>query len=219
MKMRSIAPMKIAKIGYIVMSIVFCIIGVVFIFLPGPSMLALGRVLGSAMVVFGIVKLIGYFSKDLYRLAFQYDLQFGILMIVLGLAVLFKPESLINLMLIALGVAIVADALFRLRIALDAKRFGITAWWLIVVVAALTALVGVIVAFRPWESSKVLIVLLGAALFAQGLLNLVVAVITVKIIKNQYPDVIEIDEESEASSPRKKTNNTTLRGNTNGSKA
>ena len=165
------------------------------------------------------MKLIGYFSKDLYRLAFQYDLQFGILMIVLGLAVLFKPESLINLMLIALGVAIVADALFRLRIALDAKRFGITAWWLIVVVAALTALVGVIVAFRHWESSKVLIVLLGAALFAQGLLNLVVAVITVKIIKNQYPDVIEIDEESEASSPRKKTNNTTLRGNTNGSKA
>lgn len=193
MKMRSIAPMKIAKIGYIIMSIVFCIIGAVFIFLPEPSIRAFGRILGTAMLIFGAIKLIGYFSKDLYRLAFQFDLQFGILMMILGLAVLVKPESLINLMLIALGIAIVADALFRLRIAIDAKKFGISAWWLIVVAAVLTAAVGVVVAFRPWESAKMLTALLGVALIAQGILNLIVAVITVKIVKNQYPDVIDSD--------------------------
>ena len=183
--------MKIAKIGYIVMSIVFCVIGVVFMCLPEPSVRAEGMILGAAMIVFGAVKLVGYFSKDLYRLAFQYDLQFGILMMVLGVAVLLKPENLINLMLIALGIAIVADALFRLRIAIDARKFGIGAWWVIVVAAAITALVGIIVAFRPWESAQVLTVLLGAALFVPGVLNLIVAIITVKIVNNQIPDEIE----------------------------
>ena len=133
MKMRSIAPMKIAKIGYIVMSAIFCVIGALLVWMPEPSIIAFGRILGIAMIVFGVVKLIGYFSKDLYRLAFQYDLQFGILMVILGAVVLAKPESLIDLMMIALGVAVIADALFRLRVAIDAKNFGIGAWWLIVV--------------------------------------------------------------------------------------
>lgn len=194
MKMRSIAPMKIAKIGYIIMSVIFCIIGAFFVWMPEPSVTVFGRILGIAMMAFGVVKLIGYFSKDLYRLAFQFDLQFGILMIVLGAVVLVKPESLIDLMLIALGIAIIADALFRIRVAIDAKKFGIRAWWLIIICAVLTALVGIVVAFRPWESAQVLTVLLGAALMAQGILNLVIALFTVKIVKNQYPDVIDVNE-------------------------
>lgn len=192
MKMRSVAPMVAAKIGYFVMSAVFCIIGALFIFMPEPSMRVFGRILGGALIAFGIVKLIGYFSKDLYRLAFQFDLQFGILMIVLGAVVLFRPEKLIDLTMTALGIAIVADALFRIRVAIDAKHFGIGAWWLIAVFAVLTCAVGAVVAFRPWESAQILTVFLGAALIAQGLLNLVIAILTVKIINNQYPDVIDV---------------------------
>lgn len=191
MKMRSVAPMKIAKIGYIIMSVIFCLIGAFFIWMPEPPVAVFGRILGIAMIAFGIVKLVGYFSKDLYRLAFQFDLQFGILVIVLGAVVLVKPESLIDLMMIALGIAIIADALFRIRVAIDAKKFGIRAWWLIAAFAVLTGIVGIVVAFRPWESAKVLTVLLGTALVAQGILNLLIALFTVKIIKNQYPDIID----------------------------
>lgn len=91
MKMRSVAPMKIAKIGYIVVSVLFCIAGILFIALPEISTKIVGIEIGIAAIVFGIVKLIGYFSKDLYRLAFQFDLEFGILMVVLGTIVLFHP--------------------------------------------------------------------------------------------------------------------------------
>ena len=68
MKMRSVAPMKIAKIGYIVVSVLFCIAGILFIALPEISTKIVGIEIGIAAIVFGIVKLIGYFSKDLYRL-------------------------------------------------------------------------------------------------------------------------------------------------------
>ena len=197
MKMRSVTPMKIAKIGYIVMSIVFCIIGAVFIALPEPSLLSVSRMLGVAMIIFGAIKLVGYFSKDLYRLAFQFDLQFGLLMMILGIAMLVRPAKLLSTMMIALGVAIVADALFRIRIAIDAKKFGISAWWLIVIAAVLTAAFGVMVAFHPLESAKALMSMLGIALITQGILNLIVVVFTVKIIKNQYPDVIDVSGDQE----------------------
>ena len=52
MKMRSIAPIRIAKIGYIVMSVVFCIVGVLFVIKPDISLEVLTEALGIALVVF-----------------------------------------------------------------------------------------------------------------------------------------------------------------------
>lgn len=48
MKMRSVAPMQIAKIGYIVMSAAFCVIGAIFIALPDISTAMIGMFMGIA---------------------------------------------------------------------------------------------------------------------------------------------------------------------------
>ena len=193
METRSVTPMRAAKTGYIVMSIVFCVVGVLFIALPARSAVMIGRVLGAAMAAFGVVKLVGYFSRDLYRLAFQYDLEFGILLIALGMIVLLRTNGVMDFICIAAGVSILADGLFKIQIAIDARRFGIRDWWLILLLAVVTGGVGLLLVFRPWESVQVLTVLLGAALLAEGVLNLCVALSTVKIVKNQRPDVIETE--------------------------
>lgn len=193
METRSVTPMRAAKTGYVVMSIVFCVVGVLFIALPTRSAVMIGRVLGAAMAAFGVVKLVGYFSRDLYRLAFQYDLEFGILLIALGVIVLLRTNGVMDFICIAAGVSILADGLFKIQIAIDARRFGIRDWWLILIMAVVTGGVGLLLVFRPWESVQVLTVLLGAALLAEGVLNLCVALSTVKIVKNQRPDVIETE--------------------------
>ncbi|MDE7041747.1 MAG: DUF308 domain-containing protein [Oscillospiraceae bacterium] len=193
METRSVTPMRAAKTGYVVMSIVFCVVGVLFIALPARSAVMIGRVLGAAMAAFGVVKLVGYFSRDLYRLAFQYDLEFGILLIALGVIVLLRTNGVMDFICIAAGVSILADGLFKIQIAIDARRFGIRDWWLILILAVVTGGVGLLLVFRPWESVQVLTVLLGAALLAEGVLNLCVALSTVKIVKNQRPDVIETE--------------------------
>ena len=82
--MRSENPIRAAKISYIVTSVAFCVLGVLLIVLRNWSVAFIGVVTGIMLIAFGIVKLLGYFSKDLYRLAFQFDLAFGILLIVLG---------------------------------------------------------------------------------------------------------------------------------------
>ena len=193
METRSVTPMRAAKTGYVVMSIVFCVVGVLFIALPARSAVMIGRVLGAAMAAFGAVKLVGYFSRDLYRLAFQYDLEFGILLIALGVIVLLRTNGVMDFICIAAGVSILADGLFKIQIAIDARRFGIRDWWLILILAVVTGGVGLLLVFRPWESVQVRTVLLGAALLAEGVLNLCVALSTVKIVKNQRPDVIETE--------------------------
>lgn len=194
-KMRSETPMRIAKTGYIVMSIVFCAVGIVFMVIPEVFIDIIGKIFGGALMVFGLIKLVGYFSKDLFRLAFQYDLEFGIVLLILGAAVLLRPSDVMDFLFIAMGVAVLMDGLFKIRIALDAKRFGISQWWYILFFAVAADVVGLLVMFRPWDSMRVLTLLLGVSLFTEGILNLAVALSTVKIVKNQYPDMVDGETE------------------------
>ena len=137
MDMRSVAPMKTAKIGYIVMSVLFCVLGVVLLFTPGVSALWIGRLLGIGLILFGAIKLVGYFSRDLFRLAFQYDLAFGLLLMVLGIVTLSHPGDALSFLCVMFGIPVLADGLFKIQIAMDSRQFGIRNWWLVLVLAGI----------------------------------------------------------------------------------
>ena len=191
--MRSVVPMKTAKIGYLVISVLFCVLGIVLIAAPGTSVVWLGRLLGIGMIVFGAIKLVGYFSRDLFRLAFQYDLQFGLLLLALGIITLIKPGNVMGFICISLGICMLAESMFKVKIALEAKGFGIRVWWLTFSLAIVTGVMGLVLVFRPSDAMQVMMVLLGISFLAQGILNLSVAISMVKIVKNQAPDIIDID--------------------------
>lgn len=94
--MISIVRIRIAKIGYFVISVLFCALGAVLILYPELSAVLLCRSLGVLLGVYGVIKLIGYFSKDLYRLAFQFDLAWGILFVALGVILAVRPYSTLS---------------------------------------------------------------------------------------------------------------------------
>ena len=192
--MRSVFPMKAAKISYIVVSVLYGVFGAVLLFQPGFSVTLLGRLLGIGLLVFGLIKLLGYFSRDLFRLAFQYDLAFGILMMALGVIVLSAPEQAMEALCVAVGIVVLADGLFKIQIAVDARRFGIGQWWLVLLLAVLTGIIGLLLVLRPTEGAQALVMLMGASLLLDGALNLSVALCAVKVVAHQQPDVIESDD-------------------------
>ena len=170
-------------------------LGIVLITSPGTSVVWLGRLLGVGMIVFGAIKLVGYFSRDLFRLAFQYDLAFGILLIALGIVTLARPNGAMSFLCIVFGIPVLADGLFKIQISLDAKRFGIGQWWLLLLLAALTCVIGLLLVIRPSDAARALMVLMGISLLLDGILNICVTWFCVKIVRNQRPD--GIDEEYE----------------------
>lgn len=193
MKFRSIAPIRAAKIGYIIISAAFCVLGICLIMIPEFSVSFLGILCGALLIVCGCVRLLGYFSRDLYRLAFQYDLAFGILFLVLGILLLLYPKSLMSFFSLVFGVFILSDGLFKIRTAIEAKRFGIREWWLILGAAILVGICGGILLFCPKEGSRLIAVLLGITFLSEGILNLSTVITAVKVIRHQKPDVIDMD--------------------------
>ena len=182
---------KTAKIGYIMISILLCVLGIVLIAVPDFSVTLLCRLGGGIMMLFGLVKVIGYCSKDLYRLAFQFDLAFGILLMALGIILIIRADAMVNLICIVMGICVLADALLKIQISIDSKTFGIQKWWLILAMAILTGVAGFLLVFRPSESIQVIVILLGISLITEGVLNLITILTAVKIIRHQRSEIID----------------------------
>lgn len=186
--MSSIKLMKTAKTGYIVMSVLFCLLGIMLIAIPEFSVSVLAAVFGIMLILFGIFKIIGYFSRDLFRLAFQYDLALGLLLIVLGIITILKTDNVMAFISIVLGIYVLADSLLKIQIALDAKVFGIRKWWAILVSAIAAGIIGCLLIIRPYEGADILVILSGFSLLLEGILNLVTVLTAVKIIRKKAPE-------------------------------
>ncbi|MCC8051819.1 MAG: DUF308 domain-containing protein [Clostridiales bacterium] len=180
--MDQLRTLKVARNGYIIIALIVCVLGACLIIKPDWPVDTLIRVLGIVFIVDGIIKMIGYFSKDFYCLAFQYDLAFGILMAALGILILIRGESYSRLLGAVLGLVILMDALLRIQMSLDAKKFGLDLWWRILLVAILTGVFGMILVIDPYNGTGAAMRLAGTAVLLEGILNLCVAVYTVKIL-------------------------------------
>ena len=99
-----------------------------------------------------------------------------------------------NLIFGIFGILILADALFKIQTSIDAKKFGLSLWWRILLMAILAGVLGLLLLVRPFEAAEVMMILVGVSLLFEGILNLCVAIYTVKIIKNQKQDIIDMDE-------------------------
>ena len=160
--------------------------------IPEFSVSLLCWVGGILLILFGIVKITGYFSKDLYRLAFQFDLAFGILLIILGIIFILRANTMVHIICIPLGICILTDALLKIQISIDAKVFGIHQWWMILSAAIVTSIIGFLLIFRSYESAQMIMILLGVSLLAEGILNLITILTAVKIIHQKSPVDTEI---------------------------
>ena len=98
--MNSSGTLKIARNGYIVMAVIFCALGIFLMVNPTKAMKIICVLAGILFIADGIIKIIGYFSRDFYCLAFQFDLGFGILMIAIGILILVRRESILRLIFV-----------------------------------------------------------------------------------------------------------------------
>ncbi|MCI6022780.1 MAG: DUF308 domain-containing protein [Candidatus Faecivivens sp.] len=180
---------KRAKSTYIAVSVIMVILGAVLMLNPGLSMLTLCYLIGGLMVIFGITRLVGYFSKDLFRLAFQFDLALGIFCMLAGIVILVHPNNIMKLLPVIIGLFVTIDGVFKMQTAIDSKRFGLKRWYAILVLAAVTCVFGLLLIIDPFAGGKALMIFFGATMMIDGIQNLCVVLYTVKTVGGIRKDV------------------------------
>lgn len=174
---------KRVKIAYIAYSIVLLALGITMLFIGESQIVLLAKTTGGVLLCCGIVKFIAYFTNDAYGLAFQFDFALGIFTVIMGLLLLIYPKNVLQIANILIGIFVIVDGAFKLQTAKDAKTFGMKYWWLILIFALITTLVGMFVVFNPSKAAMAITAVCGIALIADGIENLYTAIYTVKLIK------------------------------------
>lgn len=105
------------KNAYTVMTICLIALGAALLFAPQLGLRTLCVVYGVFLIVYGVTKLSGYFTKDLFQLAFQFDLALGIVSIVLGIIIIEKSEYIIEILSTAIGIFMLVDAALKIQTA------------------------------------------------------------------------------------------------------
>lgn len=179
--MKTSGTLKIARNGYIVMAVIFCALGIFLMANPKGAMKTICVLAGALFIADGIIKIIGYFSRDFYCLAFQFDLGFGILMIAMGVLILVRREAIFKLVFVVFGLLILADALLRIQMSVEAKKFGLNLWWVILIVAVVTGVFGMLLLIDPAGGARLTVIFTGIAFLLEGILKLCVVIYTVKL--------------------------------------
>ena len=115
------------KNAYTVMTICLIALGAALLFMPQLGLKTMCMLYGVFLIIYGVTKLSGYFAKDLFQLAFQFDLALGIVSIVLGIIIIKKTEYIIEILSTAIGIFMLVDGAFKIQTAVEAKRFASTA--------------------------------------------------------------------------------------------
>lgn len=179
--------LRLARDGYIIISIIFYIAGLAYAFLPRISSLSICIISGIVLIVYGVIKIIGYFSNDLYCLAFQYDLACGLFLVFLGIIVLTRNLRLAAYLSPGLGVLVLMDSLLSIQTAKDARQFGLETWNVILTISIIAAIFSVLLIVRPYHSQSAARIVAGGTLLAEGLKNHCVVILTVRTMKRHTP--------------------------------
>lgn len=171
---------KKTKRTYLAVSAVMIAVGIWLVLYPGSSARVICRVLGVQLTLLGGAKMLGYFSRDRFRLAFQFDFALGIVSITAGLILAIWPDGVVAVVPAVFGVFLLTDGAFKLQTALDAARFGLERWWSILIFAVLTWACGFVLLLNPFAGGAALTFAFGVTLIVDGVQNLCVVAYTVR---------------------------------------
>ena len=182
---------KEVRIIHVIVSALLFLSGVFLIARPDIGGGAARWLVGANLIVTGAVRILGYFSNDLYRLAFQYDLAIGGLGTILGVLIFIYPDKVTELLPYVLGTYVILDGLFKLQTAFDAKQFGMRKWsgLLICAIAVSVCGIAVLVGATAWDR----VVLSGVALAVDAAENIWNTMATVRVRakgKERFEDLL-----------------------------
>ncbi len=169
---------------YLLLSVFLMSIGVCLIAWPAMSISMLCYIVGGGLIVFGLMKLVGYFVRELETMVEQYDFAIGVLSVLGGCVLIVQPDQLLALLPQVLGIYVLVDCIFKMQVALDAKRLYNGLWYVMPLVILACFAWGLCLIFQPFDMGNNLPVLLGGGLIADSLQNLAaVAFIAVTVRK------------------------------------
>ena len=173
---------------YLFLSAILIAIGVFLLMWQELSIsLACYAVAGGA-AIFGLAKLVTYFVRHVESMVEQYDLSLGIICLAVSALFVLQPVTLLDLIPQILGGYILLDSIFKLQVAMDARRLGSGGWLIMLLGVLICGAWGVSLIVQPEMLVPYKDTLLAGGLIADGVLNLLAVLFIAVTVKKPGAD-------------------------------
>ena len=171
---------KVAN-SIIISSIVALIVGIIMIMFPDVSIKTMGIVAAVYIIIQGVALL--YVDTLASKFYLPFDGFFsGIVSIIIGIILLFRPAVVPVVFTIGLGIWIIITSINYIRVAIKIRKTKLP-WIVILVLGILDLLAGLLMIFNPFEATLSIVLFAGIMIIVHSVINIIDVIIIKKDIK------------------------------------
>ena len=179
------------KSNAVVSSLLCVALGLVLVIWPGMSMQIVCAAIGVVLILTGIMKIIEYFAVKDGSLYEQTNLIMGIVFAVVGVWIAVKPDKVLAIIPIIVGIIIVLHGARNLQQAVTLCKDKYDKWWIALILGLLTVGFGVLLICKPFAALDTVVMLIGIFLIYDGVSN-------IWIVSRVYKSAKILKQEAEA---------------------
>ncbi len=157
----------------VVTSAMLCILlGLVLAIWPGMSMHIVCIAIGSVLILGGLIRLAESFLGRDGSMYTQINMIVGIIFTVVGIWIVIKPEKVLAIIPIIVGIVIAVHGLNNLRQTVTLCKEKYDKWWVALLLGLVTVGFGALLIFRPFAALDTAVMLIGFFLIYDGVSDL-----------------------------------------------
>lgn len=164
----------------LIASIIYIVIGIVVIARPEATLSIVSKTIALLLILYGIVLTV-ISIRDIKE---ENTLIFGVLAIVMGIALLIYPNSLSILISLGLGIWFISSSVTRMKFSVLVRDITEMNWLIILISSIITLIIGISFVFMPLASAVALTKVSGIMMIVYSVIDLFEIIIIKMHIKS-----------------------------------
>ena len=165
------------KKNYFISAILTIALGAVLVIWPDWSGRILCYLLGAALILMGGIQLIVCIRAERIGFYSKFSMLMNITLILLGVWVCIRPDTVLSLVPVIIGIVMLIHGCMDLQFTMDIKHAGSGKWWIALIFALVTLTLGVFLVMHPFLAFEITMLIIGIGLLYDGISDLVLMIV------------------------------------------
>ena len=168
------------------------VMGVILVAWPETTLDIICKAIAIILIVMGAAELVSYFWN---KITYSLSGILGLVVLLIGIWIFVKPQSVLSLIPIVIGVILAVHGVQDLKEAFDTKRNGYTKWWSMLLMAIISLALGIICIVNAFGMVTLTMQIIGIALVYDGISDIWIVYKASKVAKEMKEERDALDVE------------------------
>lgn len=181
-------------------SIILLVVGLLLLFKSDDTIIALSYIIAGVLLVLGIIAVINFFRESSINPFNDLNIVYGIVTIILGILIISNPMAIATFIPFVVGLVILISSSIKLAYSIELKDNEDEVWRPTLIMAAISALCGILILFNPFKTSVIVFKIIGIFIIIYAILD-IISIYQIKrsfkTIRNDIEKIEDITIEAE----------------------